>query len=104
MKIQVETDSNIEGHATLKAKVEAAVAQSLERYTRQVTRVEVHLSDVNGAKYGDDDRRCLMEARLAGRPPLAVKHQAATLELAWQGAVEKLERALASSIGKLRAR
>jgi hypothetical protein len=64
--------------------------------------VEVHLSDENSdKKSGVDDMRCLLEARLAGLQPIAVSHEAATLQGAVHGAAEKLKRSLDSTLGRL---
>jgi hypothetical protein len=65
----------------------------------RLTRVEVHLSDVNAAKHGVDDKRCLLEARLAGLQPLAVSHEAESLRSAITGATRKLVRSLDSRSG-----
>lgn len=102
MKVQINTDSNIEGHDELVQLVEAVVRSALDRFSEQITRVEVHLSDENSdKKFGTDDKRCLLEARLAGLQPIAVSHQAATLEQAVDGAAEKLKRSLDSTLGRL---
>jgi ribosome-associated translation inhibitor RaiA len=77
----------------------------LERFSDQVTRVEVHLSDENSdKKSGGADIRCLLEARLAGRQPVAVTDEAATLEQAVDGAVRKMRRSLDSTLGRLQQR
>ncbi len=101
MQIQVNTDRNVEGGAEFSSQVESAVQGIVGRFSDQITRVEVHLSDVNGAKSHGDDKRCLIEARLAGRQPVAVSHEAATLEGAVEGATDKLKRSLESSLGRL---
>ena len=102
MKVQINTDSNIEGHDELVQLVEAVVRSALDRFSEQITRVEVHLSDENSdKKFGTDDKRCLLEARLAGLQTIAVSHQAATLEQAVDGAAEKLKRSLDSTLGRL---
>lgn len=101
MQVQVNTDNNIRGTEELKRYVEAEVTATLDRFSQQITRVEVHLTDENSHKQGDNDKRCLMEARLKGLQPHAVTHNAATLEQAIDGAAEKLERALDRAIGKL---
>lgn len=99
---QINTDSNIEGHDELVQQVEAVVRGALDRFSEQITRVEVHLSDENSdKKFGTDDKRCLLEARLAGLQLIAVSHQAATLEQAVDGAAEKLKRSLDSTLGRL---
>ncbi|MGY1424542.1 HPF/RaiA family ribosome-associated protein [Lysobacter sp. A289] len=103
MKIQLNTDSNIQGDDALAAHVEGVVTDALGRFSTQVTRVEVHLSDLNAAKGGGGDKQCMMEARLEGRQPMAVTHQAGTMRAAITGATGKLQRLLASSLGKLAA-
>jgi len=102
MQIQVNTDKNIEGHEELVARVEATVTNVLSHFSAGITRVEVHLSDEDGDKNGQNDKRCLMEARLEGRQPTAVTCQAATLALAVAGAADKLKSSLASTLGRLR--
>ena len=66
-------------------------------------RRDVHLSDENSdKKCGNDDMRCVMEARLEGRQPIAATHQAATLDQAVDGATDKLTRWIESTLGRLR--
>jgi len=102
MQIQTNTDRNITGSEGLAAYAQAIVEDALARFSDQITRVEIHLSDENGARGGAEDKRCLMEARLAGRQPIAVTHEAATVEQAVDGAANKLQRAIESTIGRLR--
>ncbi len=99
MQVQVNTDNNVQGE-DLVARINTMVAQGLERFSERVTRVEVHLSDQNGQKAGDDDKRCLLEARVAGMQPVAVSHQAPAMQQAIDGALDKLRRALDSALGK----
>lgn len=102
MIIQVNTDRNIEGNVELLQQIETVVGISLERFSDQITRVEVHLSDENSnKKFGTHDMRCLLEARLAGIQPMAVSHQAATIEQAVDGAVDKLMNSIDTTLGKL---
>jgi ribosome-associated translation inhibitor RaiA len=105
MQIQINTDDNITNSDALAERIEATVRDVLERFSDQVTRVEVHLSDENSdKKSGGADIRCLLEARLAGRQPVAVTDEAATLEQAVDGAVRKMRRSLDSTIGRLQQR
>jgi ribosome-associated translation inhibitor RaiA len=104
MQIQINTDSNIDANDELVQELEAVVSRALDRFGTQVTRVEVHLSDENSGKFGLDDKRCLLEARLADLQPIAVSHEAATIQQAAAGAAEKLRRSLESRIGRLRDR
>jgi len=104
MQIQVNTDNNIEGREALAAHVTGVLDGALGRFNDRITRIEVHLSDENGHKSGQNDKRCMLEARLEGRQPTAVTHQAETLDQAVHGAAEKLERALETILGRLRDR
>jgi hypothetical protein len=101
MLVQVHTDNHITGRESLVAQVEAEVEGSLSRFADRLTRIEVHLGDENGPKHGADDKRCLMEARVAGHSPVAASHQAPSLDEAIAGAVERLEHALDHLFGKL---
>jgi len=102
MIIQINTDSNIEGKQELAQQTEAGLRSSLKRFSEQITRVEVHLSDGNSEKkFGAEDKNCLLEARLAGLQPIAVSHQAATVDEAVDGAVGKLMRSIDSTLGQL---
>jgi ribosome-associated translation inhibitor RaiA len=102
MQVHTNTDRHITGSERLSAHVETLVTDALGRFTKQITRVEVHLRDENGAKGGANDIRCLMEARLEGRSPTVVTHQAASVYEATEGAAAKLARAIESTLGRLR--
>ncbi|MDD2321772.1 MAG: HPF/RaiA family ribosome-associated protein, partial [Geobacteraceae bacterium] len=102
MKIQINTDSNIEGNEALAAHVRSTVAGVLDRISDTITRVEVHLSDESSQKKSQNDKRCVMEARLEGRQPVAVSDQAATLDQAVAGAADKLARLIEHTFGRLR--
>ena len=101
MKIQINTDVHIDGTEALAARVSATLEHALKRFSEHLTRVEVHLSDENAAKGGPQDHRCVLEARLQGRQPVAVTEQAATLDQAVHGAAQKLVRSLDSTLGRL---
>ena len=102
MQIQVNTDRHIEGQERLAAWASGVVEQALSRVGDRITRVEVHLSDENGDRSGQHDQQCVMEARLEGRQPIAVTHQAATMDQAVNGAAEKLTSAIEGIIGRQR--
>lgn len=104
MHIQVNTSNEVEGSDELSAQVTAAVEGALEYVRDQVSRVEVHLDDVNSDKGGPRNKSCTMEARIEGRRPDAVEHRAASLEEAFEGAAEKLKRLLDSTLGRMHDR
>jgi ribosome-associated translation inhibitor RaiA len=103
VQIQINTGRNVEADQDLVAEVEAAVHGALARFAERITRVEVHLSDVNAEK-GGRDSRCVMEARVAGMPPVAVNDQRHTVRDAVRGAADKLERALDTRFGRITRR
>ena len=102
MQVHVSTGRNIEGSEGLSAHITGVVQDALGRFVTRVKRVDVHLSDQNGEKSGLEDKRCAMEARIEGQRATTVTHQAATVNEAVIGAVDKLERRLASALEKLR--
>ena len=102
MQIQINTDHNIEGHEALTTRVRKTVENALSLISDGITRVEVHLSDGSSHKSSQNDKRCVMEARLEGRQPIAVSHQAMSLDQAVDGAADKLNRLIESTLGRLR--
>ena len=104
MQVQVNTDRHIEASVALAERVRATVESTLARFSERITRVEVHLSDENGAVKGGFDMRCMMEARVNTRPPTVVTATAATLDEAIAGASAKLERAIENMLGRLNDR
>lgn len=103
MQIQLNTDNHLVGSEDLDLKLEGEVRAALGRFTERITRVEVHLNDLNSDKTGGDDKRCMMETRVAGHQPVSVSHKAPTVALAIDGALDKLVRALDRLFGKLDA-
>jgi ribosome-associated translation inhibitor RaiA len=102
MQIQINTDKNVTGSKELIASSTALISEELSRFSQQITRVEVHLSDEDGSKDGDNDMRCMIEARLAGMNPVAVTNQANTHERALDGAIDKLKTSLEKITGRLK--
>ena len=102
MTIQLNTDNNLVVHEAFGDKLQNLLSEELDRFSDQITRLEVHLSDENGQKDSQNDKRCLLEARLGGRQPIAVVEMADTHELAVIGAIEKLKNSLDSILGRLR--
>lgn len=101
MKIQINTDANIQGNEALAKQVSATVENALRHVKGHVTRVEVHLGDENAGKSGQHDQRCMVEARLEGRQPVAATAVEATLAQAVQAASDKLARLLETQLGRL---
>lgn len=101
MQFQLNTDSNIQGDDRLAEVAEQTVASALGHLTDRLSRIEVHLADVNAAKGGTDDIRCTIEARPEGMQPQTVTHHDATVEAALRGGARKIRSLLDSEFGKL---
>jgi hypothetical protein len=104
MLFQLRTDNHIKNSEELAAAVRAEVEGALgHRFGERVQRVEVYLQDMNSHK-GGVDKRCAIEAHLAGYPPVAVDDRAADRDQAVSGAVERLLRVLEHRLGRLQDR
>jgi ribosomal subunit interface protein len=104
MNIQVNTDHNIEGSEELNNYIGSNLTEHFERFKNAITRIEVHLSDENAGKVSENDKRCLLEARIANHQPVVVSHHADTIHQAIEGASDKLLRSLDTMVGKLTSR
>lgn len=102
MEIQFNTDKNINGNEELTSSLTILVAKELNRFSEQITRLEIHLSDEDSSKDGIKDKRCLIEARLEGMKPIAVTNQANSDENAVKGAIDKLKSSLDTTLGRQR--
>ncbi len=102
MTIQFNTDNNVSLSEEHRAPLITILSEGLGRFSHQITRVEVHLSDENGDKEGLNDKRCMMEARLAGMKPIAVTNNGDTHEQALEGAVDKLKTSIDTMLGRMR--
>lgn len=104
MVVQVNTDNNITGSERLNKYVSDLVTDSLDRFSDQITRVEVHLGDENGSKEGGNDKRCMIEAHPAGMKAVAVTAHSNSIEQAINDAINKSISALDKVIGRLNVR
>ena len=102
MEIQFNTSSNIKGSEELTGPLSEQLTTGLSRFSDQITRLIVHLSDQNGNKEGNNDQRCMLEVRLEGMQPIAVTNDANSKSDAVKGAIDKMKSALEKSIGKLK--
>lgn len=100
MQIQIRTDNNIHVHDHRATELEAIVTKALRHCSNHITRVEIHLSDVNGSKPGKLDKSCVMEARMEHRQPVAVTDMSDTVGGSVTGAAEKLARLVKSTLGR----
>jgi len=101
MHVEVNTSNGIENKDSLDRWATDYLVEHLARFRQDVKRVEVQLRDTNSGKKGADDKRCTLEARIAGRDPLAVTHHAESQDEAFRGATQKLIHLLDHTLGKL---
>ena len=103
MFVQIRTDNRTITDAEANARLEEKVRSKLRRFESRLSDVEVHVSDTNGAKGGDGDKRVTIEARVNGHVPVAVHAEADRIEIAVGLAADKAVRALEHAIGKEKA-
>jgi ribosome-associated translation inhibitor RaiA len=101
MQILINTDRNIQGHESMASTVRTTIEDALRLFSANITRVEVHLGDENADKHGRNDKRCMIEVRLEGRPPVAVTHHDETVGQAIDGAADKMIHLLEHTLGRL---
>ena len=103
MKVQINTDKNVEGSERLESYFSTEITRVLSRFDDKVTRVEVNFEDENSAKSGVNDKRCLIEARPANMQPIAVTEHADSIEKAFNGALDKIKKVLNTTFDKQKA-
>ena len=104
MQVQINSDQSVDVDEKVLSDAKSQVNDAMDRYSSRLTRVELHLSDVDGQRSGSREMRCLFEARPAGLDPVVVTEQAPTVEQAIQGAARKMQRLLSSLFGRRRDR
>lgn len=102
MEILINTDHNIDGTAEMIAYFKTNLKNDFDRFSEHLTRIEVKISDENGDKSTEKDKRCVLEARLKGMDPIVVTSHESTVEKSVKDASHKLKNALESVMGKLR--
>lgn len=96
MKLEVRSDTHTKVDLT---EVTEAVESGLSRFRERLTHVSVHLSDANGPK-GGADARCALEARAAGRQPVAVTSEGVAPQQAVKSAIDKMQSLLTTTFGR----
>ncbi|MGE3181567.1 MAG: HPF/RaiA family ribosome-associated protein [Phycisphaerae bacterium] len=103
MQININSDNHIDMDERTLLFWQDEIGTALNRFESWVTRLEVHLTDENSeAKGGDDDIRCLIEARPKSHQPVSVDVRAATVEQALKEGIRTIERRLGSMADKSR--
>lgn len=94
MNIEIRTDKNIKNSERLISYIRTSLNEKFQRHGEKITHFSVHISDENAAKGGEEDLRCMIEARPAGIKPVAVSHKATNIDAAIHGAVVRLKHSL----------
>lgn len=102
MLVQIHTDKNIEGGSRFTEYFTTEINNELARFDEIVTRVEVHVTDENGNKTTPNDKKCVIEARVEKKQPIAVTAFGDTTEKAFFEALGKVERTLDSVLEKIK--
>lgn len=102
MKVQINTDKNIEGNARLEAYFSEELEKGLARFEDKITRIEVHFGDENGEKFSVNDKKCVIEVRPVKLQPITVTEHAETLEKAFSGALAKVKKSLTTTFEKIK--
>ncbi len=103
MEILINTHNNISASAEMRSYLKSDLEASFERFAEHLTRLEVKISDENGSKEGENDKKVLLEARLKGMQPLVVTGNGNSIDQAISDASTKLKTSLDSTMGKLRS-
>jgi hypothetical protein len=100
MLVQFNSDRRIEGDAATAGAVEEQIRDRLSRFAPRLTRVEVHVNDVDGDRNGPRGVRARIEARPASGRPVTVDDHGTDADSAISGATRKLVGLLDSAFGK----
>lgn len=91
---------NIAHSDALEAHANAVVAPLALRYMGRIARLDIYIEDVNGAKKGENDQRCLMEAHIAGLRSVVADARGQDPYAVVSDAAAALERAIEHRIGR----
>lgn len=82
--------ANMTPTPALEDHIETRVQSAMRPFTGRLTRVEVHVADLNAHKSGPDDKRVVLEARPAGMDPISVESRGSDLYAVVRAASKKL--------------
>ncbi|MDO5616551.1 MAG: HPF/RaiA family ribosome-associated protein [Cruoricaptor ignavus] len=94
MDIIINTDNQVNFTQDKKDFYREDLQKSLKRFDEYITRYEVFFSDESSNKDTQDDQKCVIEARVKGKNPERVSHNASEEKAAFDGAVSKIRSVL----------
>lgn len=89
MLIQINTDNQVETSEQATTAIEERLRERLSRFAERITRIEVHLRDVDGDRNGPQGIEAKLEVRPAGGDPLVTSDRGADVTAALAGALRK---------------
>ena len=90
----------LEPSQALEEHLRTGADRRFKRFASRLTRLEAHLADTNADKGGPDDKRCMIEARPAGKEPIAVERRGADFYATINETLGALEAALARRLDR----
>jgi len=90
MHIVVTTDERINASEMLRDRLRESVIASLRQFSTQIADVDVQVTQLNVFTAGWFEQRCWIEAHLRGRQPISVEYDSISLNMAVDGALQKL--------------
>ena len=102
MQIQIHP-GDVHTSEAIEAHVREQVTHAVGHFMARVTRVEAFLHDDNGLKHGKTDKRCVLEAHVAGAKPIVAESQGDDLYAAIKAAGGRLHSALKHSLDRQEA-
>ncbi len=94
MHIVISTDERIHASELLRDQVRESVSLALRRFSAHISEVDVQVTQLDASTAGWFEQRCWIEARLRGRQPMSVEQDSISLNLAVDGALQKLEQVI----------
>jgi len=103
MQLQINY-GDLQISSALTDHVARSIGHALKHAAGNITRVEVHLRDDKQKRHGPKDKRCTLEARVAGAKPLDVEARGDDIYHVVSSATEKLDRAVNRKLERRRER
>nr|WP_314444123.1 HPF/RaiA family ribosome-associated protein [uncultured Sphingomonas sp.] len=103
MLFQFNSDNQVHGDTEVETRIQSLVEARLRNVQHRLTRVEVHVGEINGPR-GGVDKRCAVELRPNGLDPVTATDTADTIEQAAAGATDKAVAAFQRVIGRTTTR
>lgn len=95
MRVDVQSCSGIRNDRRLMNDLAKTVERDLHRYESRIRKVEVLILDDDESP---DEKWCVVEARIAGWEPIAVRAHAGSFERAVHAGAEKLDEVIGETL------